>query len=76
MWRCTNCGAKDQSGAVCTVCGRPIDEALNAIRRKVRGVRVRGEVAERWRWQGAKTGFIVALALSLLLLTTVLIVGL
>jgi hypothetical protein len=76
MWRCRNCGAKNQSDALCTGCGRPIDEALHAIRWKVGNVRLRNGLADRWMWRGAKIGFVLGCVISLLSVSSVLVVGL
>ncbi len=67
MWRCANCGTFIEHGAVCAACGRPIDEAFNAIRRKVRSVRLSRNLANQWRWRGAKTGFVFGSILTLIL---------
>jgi uncharacterized membrane protein YvbJ len=76
MWRCRNCGAKNQSDALCTGCGRPIDEALAAIRWKAQSVRLHNGLANRWMRQGARIGFVAGLVLSLLPWTCVLVGGL
>lgn len=55
-----------QSGAVCTACDRPMNEALNEIVRKSRRVKHGGGVVSRWAWRGAVTGFIVGSVLSLI----------
>lgn len=65
MWHCVNCGANVQRGAVCTACGRPMNEALSEIVRKSRRVKLRGGVVSRWAWRGEVTGFIVGSVLSL-----------
>lgn len=55
-----------QRGAVCTACGRPMNEAWSEIVRKTRRVKLRGGVVSRWFWRGAVTGFIVGSVLTLI----------
>lgn len=64
MWRCCNCGAENQSSAVCTVCGRPINEALRKINLKILELKFQGSVADQWMRWGARTGFFVGLVLA------------
>lgn len=76
MWRCAHCKAAVPHGTTCPECGRPIDEALSEISRKVRRIYLRGNVPDRWMWRGAKTGFIVGVLLWLLMMAAMLVVGL
>src|SRR5262245_42199830 len=66
MWRCGNCGAIIEHGLACAVCGRLIDEGVEGIRRKVRVVRLRGNVANQRMGRGAKTGFVFGSILTLI----------
>jgi hypothetical protein len=75
MWRCESCGATVQREAFCAACGWPIEEAVIDIRRKVRTVRLRDGVADRWAWRGAKVGFFLGWILILVLLGCFFVIG-
>jgi hypothetical protein len=76
MGQCENCGATIQEGTVCPSCDRSFDDAVAEIGRKMRGVRLRGAVADRWLWRGAKTGLALGVGLSLVLVAIRVVVGL
>ena len=68
MWKCANCGTSVVQGTICPECGQLSNEALAAINRKVRDVRLRRGVGDRYFWRGAKVGLVVGLILSLIFL--------
>lgn len=72
MWRCCNCGAQNHNRAVCTACGRPIDEAFCKINLKIQELSFQGSAEDRWIGRGRKTGFFVGLVLSPVLIPVIL----